>query len=78
MQKTARKKKQIFENGQKTARKKKNLKMVILSQKLKMSKTCEKPFYKNITVVLCKKQLEKITNIRDVKEFGKSAILQRL
>ena len=29
--------------------------MVGLGQKLKMSKTCEKPFYKNIRVVLCKK-----------------------
>ena len=30
-------------------------KMVSLGQKLKMPKTCEKRFYKNIRVVLCKK-----------------------
>ena len=29
-------------------------KMVSLGQKLKMPKICEKPFYKNIKVVLCK------------------------
>ena len=35
--------------------------MVSLGQKLKMPKTCEKPFYNNIKVVLCKKQIEKNT-----------------
>ena len=35
--------------------------MVSLGQKLKMPKTCEKRFYKNIRVVLCKKPLEKDT-----------------
>ena len=35
--------------------------MVSLGQKLKMPKTCEKPFYKNIEVVLCKKPLQKNT-----------------
>ena len=34
-------------------------KMVSLGQKLKMPKTCEKPFYNNITVVLCQKALQK-------------------
>ena len=38
-------------------------KMVSLGQKLKMPKTCEKPFYKNSTLVLCKKRLEKAQNI---------------
>ena len=33
--------------------------MVSLGQKLKMSKTCEKPYYKNIRIVLCKKPPEK-------------------
>ena len=33
-------------------------KMVSLGQKLKMPKTCEKPFYKTIEVVLCKKPPE--------------------
>ena len=53
-------------------------KMVSLGQKLKMPKTCEKPFYKNIRVVLCKKPLEKTPNIREMRRFWKSAILQRL
>ena len=30
--------------------------MVSLGLKLKMAKTCEKPFYKNIKVFLCKKK----------------------
>ena len=32
--------------------------MVNLGQKLKMPKPCEKPFYKNIRVVVCKKPPE--------------------
>ena len=44
-------------------------KMVSLGQKLKMPKTCEKPFYKNIRVVLCKKALEKTGNIREMRRF---------
>ena len=36
---------------------------VSLGQKLKMAKTCEKPFYNNIRVVLCKKSLKKTLNI---------------
>ena len=35
--------------------------MVSLGQKLKMPKTCQKPFYKNIKVVLCKKTARKNT-----------------
>ena len=35
--------------------------MVSFAQKFKMPKTCEKPFYKNIKVVLRKKPLEKNT-----------------
>ena len=53
-------------------------KMVSLGQKLKMSKTCEKPFWKNIGFVLRKKPLEKTPNIREMRQFWKSAILQRL
>ena len=53
-------------------------KMVSLGQKLKMPKTCEKRFYKNIRVVLCKKRLKKTPNIREMRRFWKSAILQRL
>ena len=44
-------------------------KMVSLGQKLKMPKTCEKLFYKNVTVVLCKKPLEKTSNIREMRQF---------
>ena len=36
-------------------------KMVSLGQKLKMPKTCENSFYKNIRVVLCKKTVRKNT-----------------
>ena len=36
-------------------------KLVGLGQKLKIAKTCEKLFHKNIRVVLCKKSLEKNT-----------------
>ena len=53
-------------------------KMVSLGQKLKMPKTCEKRFYKNIWVVLCKKPLEKTPNIREMRQVWKSAILQFL
>ena len=45
---------------------------------LKMPKTCEKRFYNNIRVVLCKEPLEKTPNIRQMKRFWKSPILQRL
>ena len=40
-------------------------KMVSFGQKLKMPKTCEKPFYSNLTVVLRKKPFEKIPNSRN-------------
>ena len=53
-------------------------KMVSLSQKFKIPKTCEKPLNKNITVVLCKILLQKTPNIREMRQFSKSAILQRL
>ena len=45
---------------------------------LKMPTPCEKPFYTNIRVVLCKKPLEKTPNIREMRRFLKPAILQRL
>ena len=35
--------------------------MVSLGQKLKMQKTCEKPFYENVRVVLYKKTARKNT-----------------
>ena len=43
--------------------------IVSLGQKLKMPKTCEKPFYKNSTLVLCKKRLEKTPNIEEMRQF---------
>ena len=48
--------------------------MVSVSQKLKLPKTCEKQFHKNIRVLPCKKQLEKTPNIREMRGFWKSAI----
>ena len=45
--------------------------MVSLGQKLKMPKTCEKPFYKNIKVVVCKKPLEKTPNIQEMRQVWK-------
>ena len=52
-------------------------------QKLKMSKKCEKPFYKNITVVLCKnpsqkhKIFVKLGNIEN-RPFGKGYSLSKM
>ena len=53
-------------------------KIVSLAQNFKWPKTCEKRFYKHVRVVLCKKPLEKPPNIREMRPFLKSAILQRL
>ena len=53
-------------------------KIVSLGQKLKWPKTCEKRFYKHVRVVLCEKPPEKTPNIREMRRFWKSAILQRL
>ena len=56
-------------------------KMVSLGQKLKMPKTCDKRLYKHITVVLCKKRLQKTANIRKIRPFWKLAkmpTMQRL
>ena len=46
-------------------------KMVSLGQKLKMSKTCQKLFLKNVRVVLFKKpsRKKKTTNIREMRQF---------
>ena len=49
--------------------------MVSLGEKLKMQKRCEKGFYKNIRVVLCKKPLEKTPNIRAIA-FARWPILK--
>ena len=45
------------------------LKRVSLGQKLEMLKTCEKPLYKDSRVVLCKKALEKASNIGEMRQF---------
>ena len=52
--------------------------MVSLAQKFKWPKKCEKRFYKHVRVVLRKKPLEKTPNIREMRPFWKSAILQRV
>ena len=48
-------------------------------QKLKMPKRCEKPFYKNNRVFLCKKLLKKKTKIREIRSrrVGKIGHLPR-
>jgi len=43
--------------------------IVSLGQKLKMPNTRENLFYKNSTVVLCKKRLEKTPNTREIRQF---------
>ena len=53
-------------------------KILTFGQKLKFQKTCQNPFYKSFTVVLCKKLLEKAPNIREIRPFWKSAIIKRL
>ena len=45
---------------------------------LKMPKTWEKVIEKNITVVFCKKPLEKTPNIREMRQLLKSTPMQRL
>ena len=49
-------------------------KILTLAQKLKFQKTCQNLFYKSFTVVLCKKPLQKTTNIREMRALSKSAI----
>ena len=44
-------------------------KILTLGQKLKFQKTCQNPFYKSFTVVLCKKPLQKTLNIREMRLF---------
>ena len=44
-------------------------KILTLAQKLKFQKTCQNPFYKSFTVVLCKKPLQKTLNIREMRAF---------
>ena len=53
-------------------------KMVSLGENFKWPKTREKRFYRDARFVLCKKPREKTPNIREMRPFWKSAILQRL
>ena len=53
-------------------------KILTLAQKLKFQKTCQNPLYNSFRVVLCKKPLQKTLNIREMRAFWKSAIMQRL
>ena len=50
-------------------------KILTLAQKLKFQKTFQNPFYKSFRVVLCKKPLQKVLNIREMRTFLKSAII---
>ena len=44
-------------------------KILTLAQKSKFQETCQNPFYKSFTVVLCKKPLQKTPNIREMRAF---------
>ena len=44
-------------------------KILTLAKKLKFQTTCQNPFYKSFTVVLCKKPLQKTLNIREMIAF---------
>ena len=43
--------------------------ILTLSQELKFQKTCQNPFYRSFTVVLCKRPLQKTRNIREMRAF---------
>ena len=62
-----------FENSQNWPRGKgyRLCKIATLGQKLKMPKTSEKRFYNHIRVVVCKKRLEKTSNIQKMRAFWK-------
>ena len=44
-------------------------KMLTLAQKLKFQKTCQNPFYKSFTAVLCKKPPQKTLNNQEIRAF---------
>ena len=44
-------------------------KILTLPQNLNFQKTCQNPFYKSFTVVLCKKPLQKTLKIRQMRAF---------
>ena len=83
VQKPAPKKNQIFEKwehfeNRPSCKGYSPCKILTLPQKLKFQKTCQNPFYKSFTVVLCKKPLQKTPNIPEMRAFWKPAIMQRL
>ena len=47
-------------------------------KKFKLQKTYQNPLYKSFTVFLGKKAVQKTLNIREMRPFGKSAIMERL
>ena len=49
----------ILKDGHHTCKGYSPCKILTLAQKLKFQKTCQNPFYKSFTVVLCKKPLQK-------------------
>ena len=55
-----------------------NAKSYLWLKKWKFQKTCQTPFSKYFKVALSKKPLQKTPNIRQMKTFWKSAIMQRL
>ena len=65
----------IFKTGHHACKGYSPCKILTFAQKLKFKKTCQNPFYKSFTVVLCKKPLQKTLNIREMRAFSKSAIM---
>ena len=53
-------------------------KMVSLGQKLTFKKTCDKRFFNHVRVVFFKRPFERTPNIREMRRFWKSAIMQKL
>ena len=47
-------------------------KILTVGQKLKFQRTCQNPFYKSFTVVLCKKPLPKTLNILEMRPMLKT------
>ena len=43
--------------------------ILTLGQKLKFQKTCQNPFYKSLTVVLCKRPLQKTLYILEMRPY---------
>ena len=51
------------------------MQILTLAQKLKFQKTCQNPFYKSFTVVLCKKTAPKNTKYTTNESILKTALL---